>query len=786
MIIINCILLIIYSLIEVFENHFDILDAIVSFLAIIICFLFILRKDVNYSFKKILISIPFTIILTVLSINNFLFNYKLEKITIKNISDEPIIIDAIYKNEKKVKTNHLYNKKYDKRFNASLTTEYKLYNKTDSNYKMYLDPNEKYSISINRIKNIEIDFQRKEKNYSILVNNKKYNIYKYKYQDDKKADVIYNSSYKYKYNNTKRIINILLLLLIIYINFNISIRLFFNKNILLLLPFIIELNNYINISAFSKIFLLLLTLIITYKITPMKLCNKYKIINMLISMYISFSFIGGRIINTSFNIDLFFLYIVLWIYIYYFTLYFLSVIEKMIYEGKITYNKNIKVHRVVVFIMTLLVCILYSYFFHPYILHVDGYMQLNNILESSLSDWHPYFHTIVLGMFYNLFGNLNIYIYFRFVIYSLILNTILFYFNKKGLSIKKIYIISFLITIYPVTGVMLVTLNKDIDFSLALVCLTFYLYLLIMDKKYFHKNILNYIILITSLICVSLFRHNGIYVGVVCLIILLVVYIKDRDILLPVSIIVTSVFIFFIKVPLYNYLKVSSAPRNNDVVQLIHGLDYLVVSNKNIIKDVHDFLNKEVGNDYLLKVSYDKYDVDLLQHYSIENFRDRDIDKLKLIQLYLRQFIKTPVPLIIDRLYGTDQMWNNAEYDFVNYYKYQTKYDEFDDYYGQLAGVELSYNENVNNVLIFIASNELLNLFSFRSGIYIDMLMILLLYCLVKRKEKILIVSIPLIINILTLFISMHHQEYRYIWVIELVFLLMYLIIIYNDKKDYN
>ena len=43
---------------------------------------------------------------------------------------------------------------------------------------------------------------------------------------------------------------------------------------------------------------------------------------------------------------------------------------------------------------------------------------------------------------------------------------------------------------------------------------------------------------------------------------------------------------------------------------------------------------------------------------------------------------------------------------------------------------------------------------------------------------------LPIIINIITLFIAMGHQEYRYVWMILLVALLLILSIRYDAKSN--
>lgn len=793
--VINIILLVIYAFIYSVKNYNSIFLIILSFFTITVLFgKILLNNKPIYSKKNIILSFFVSIFISLFTIGSITFSYKLDKISILNTSDKPITVEGIYLNEKLTKTNYPYSKKYDYINDASIKTEYKLYNKIDESYKMTLYPNKIYDFNVNKIKKIQIDFQKANKNISIYINNKKYVINSYSYDKNKKINKIYDSSYKYYFSNiNNNNINTIIIafVFLIYIYFSIIIRAINDKKsiIYLLSILLIEFNQVINISFFSKIIFILLIFFLTNKKNNIIISKKYIPLIVLSSMYISFSFIGDRIINQKFSLRIITIYLICFFLIYLLFPYFINIIE---YLKAFIKNKNNKKetkifkHRISVFIITFLICLFYQFIFSPYIIHTDTYMEILDIINNKFSNWHPYFHILMMKSFYIIFGKLEYFLYFRFIIYSLLLNSILFYFQKKGLRIKFIYFISIFITIFPITGIMLVTLVKDIDFSIALVALTFYLFLIIKDYDFFRKNRLNYIYLTFSLFLVGVLRHNGIYIVIISVIFLLFLIIKYKKYMLYISIFLTFVLIFTIKIPLYQILNVEDSPKNFDIAPLMHGFCYLIVENKEIDKKIVDYLDEKVMSKENIIKHYDKYNIDLFLHYTEDNVRNKNIDKTKILKMYLKQFISTPFLLIKDRLYGSDMLWNVSEKDNVRVYKYQIKYDEFDTDYSESLDIKENYNEVLSSVinwlLVFISNNEFLNLLFFRTGIYIDLLIILLNYCILKKKNEGL-ASIPIIINIITLFIAMGHQEYRYVWMIELVVFELYFMF-FNYQSD--
>ena len=126
-------------------------------------------------------------------------------------------------------------------------------------------------------------------------------------------------------------------------------------------------------------------------------------------------------------------------------------------------------------------------------------------------------------------------------------------------------------------------------------------------------------------------------------------------------------------------------------------------------------------------------------------------------------------------------MWDAFQKDYIKTYYYQLLYTEYEQ--NELVMDKVSENskksqEKISPIVRSLALNHVSNTILFRTGIYI----ILILIIVIKYFDKKLIISlIPSILNTMTLLLTMHHQSYRYVMYIQLIFILM---LLYINKQE--
>ena len=128
-------------------------------------------------------------------------------------------------------------------------------------------------------------------------------------------------------------------------------------------------------------------------------------------------------------------------------------------------------------------------------------------------------------------------------------------------------------------------------------------------------------------------------------------------------------------------------------------------------------------------------------------------------------------------------MWNIVKNDEIQTFDYQIDEDQFGFSYYNEKDIELhdsALKRMITKILLFISNNKILNMIFLRSGLYLCLLLILFINFFDKKNWLILC---PFIINIMTLFIALHHQSYRYVMFIPLIFIIYFLQVILNNNK---
>ncbi len=776
--IVKLIILLLFNITYLFNNYNDIVQIIILNAIFFLCDYLLVKVKFKLNFKKIILSVLLALVLILINKNSFLCGYKDSKITVNKLDNNVVKIKSIYLNNEKQKLSD---------GGSDPIILYDIYNKIDDSYS--LDLKDSYNFFTNKAKIVTINFEKNNYDYSVLVNDDVVNVPSsvidnkgnfYKAFDNYYTYKVDNVNYSNRYIIFNFIISFLALLIFILSILEFMIQKNFIPIFLFLSLILFEYNSLILINFNLKVVLFLGLLLVysgLYKY-KMEIFDKKRILLYLImGLFSTCFFIGNIFLDSaiSFNhVVIFCLFTIFSIYI----ISFVTCLFKFIMKIILSSSKLKKLDVFLLFCIPLVIFLFYLFIFNPGIITTDATMQIREFSEMPLSNWHPFFHTLVMKFIYNLFGNYQSIIVVRIILIGFVCLYICSYFIKKGVNKKFIYLFLVLFCLNPVVGVYVVSFLKDVDFILFLVLLNFlFIKYVNGDLK---PSIFNYILLFLALIFVALFRHNGLYVYIFSLFFIIILSIKNRHFLFTLVSIISIVFVNFINIFLYNKLSVEIGLKNADVVTMAHGLQSIYYYNGD--KEVERFFGSIISKDELYD-SYSKYNIDVLLHYNSKPFRDVEINKVKLINLYLRKMLVYPDILISDRLYGTDIMWSVFKNDKIETYDYQIFENEFGyNYYSEFGVVprDSFLKDFVVDVLLFISNNKVLNALLLRSGFYLWLIMIL---ALAFYKKGNWLALLPSILNIVTLFIAMHHQSCRYVMFIPIVFVIYFLHICINNNE---
>lgn len=747
-----------FNILYTMNNYCQITDIVIVNILLCSIEIIMIKNKLKFTKKYILFSTLLTLMFMILNKNTIIYGYK--NVNIEINSSKTFEINSIYLNDRKLKISNDFDEE----------NEYYIYNKYNSNYS-YIG--NEYKLNTNKSRKVKIDFEKTSENQEIIVKDSKKNTLNIDKSDIDKNYTFYKSytnyyEYKYdnvNYNNPLKILNLIFSYLTLFIIINNMLQYLSKKEFYKiyagLILFIFEFNEIINLTGIDKFLLMILFTIIYKNKSKVKISKK----NIIGSFFITFLLIGEKIVNSGNILNNIMLYILfsLWN-----TLNIEFIVELL--KNKKSELKQINIiDKILILLIPTIIFIIYYVLFFPYILSSDGSIQLYEIISNKYTNWHPLLSTLILKVHEMIFGNYNFVIPIRMLITVILIYNILTYFIKHGLNKKIAYLVLILVCFNPVFNINMVTLVKDVDFTIGLIAFTFLL-LKYQNEKF---RISDYILLFVSILLILIQRHNGIYIIIVSYIILF--FIKNK---LKLFIGITIPFLIFISlnIILHKKLEVEAGVKNYEIQTAVHGLQavYEKTEDKEIEKEFEEFYSGEE-----LKKYYNKYNVDVILHFNNNPLRSLDIDKSKVLKLYLKKIMQYPFILIKDRLDGTNLMWDTFKKDYINTYNYQLLYTEYEK--NSIISNLTSSNsaksqEKISPIMTALSLNKVTNTIFFRTGIYIILIIIIMINF---YDKKMLISIIPSIMNTITLLLTMHHQSYRYVMYIQLI-----CIIVFLNKKN--
>ena len=107
---------------------------------------------------------------------------------------------------------------------------------------------------------------------------------------------------------------------------------------------------------------------------------------------------------------------------------------------------------------------IYFFAFYPALLTGDTIDQYGHVLENihNYNDGHPFFHTLTLKIITSIFHSVASVTFFQILITSILVGICMEMLCRLNLKDKFAYIITLLLAIYPISGLMLMNIWKDI------------------------------------------------------------------------------------------------------------------------------------------------------------------------------------------------------------------------------------------------------------------------------------------------------------------------------------
>jgi len=202
--------------------------------------------------------------------------------------------------------------------------------------------------------------------------------------------------------------------------------------------------------------------------------------------------------------------------------------------------------------------------FWPGSMSPDSMMQWKQVLNGHLRDWHPAFHTMNLWLLTRMKLSPATVAIAQIIALGSAMGWALSVLQRYGISKAILWITSLFFALCPVNGFMVITLWKDIAYSIVLLILAVYVFQIVMQKGVWLVRSKNWILLGCMLALVSLYRHNGILPAFATVVFLLCFYLRYWK-AIALAAILAFILHTGIRGPLYNALDVR---RGNPLTQV--------------------------------------------------------------------------------------------------------------------------------------------------------------------------------------------------------------------------
>lgn len=453
------------------------------------------------------------------------------------------------------------------------------------------------------------------------------------------------------------------------------------------------------------------------------------------------------------------------------TLSLISLIIRMLnYQIKVS-EDNDKYFRNTFFLI-LFVNFIYLLILYPGNMTPDSVDQWNQKETFLFNNHHPIFSTLYIWALTLVWDSPVAVVVFQIFFFALI-NAYLLK-NIKEFNVLSPMILNFtrfFITFFPLHGFMLNTLWKDIPYAFCFLILTTSLILLVLSNGNWIYNNFNKFILCSSLLGITLIKHDGIYIAVITSLILLLLYRKHYKCLLKV-LIPFIIIVILLKSLVVSNLSKHDTPSWMAFTLPIHQVK-LILDNKNSNVDSHDlaFFRSIIPEEGKEKRNNDHYTpyvpfFGVLGSFNSELFsqnKDEFLNRwLKLVILnkdYALEIWKKQTSII----WSVKRPQDGYQYVVDTGFVLENNYG----IYSNSVIPHLKYP--LANQWKFILGNDNLSWFFGRPALYVYICILCSVVFSLRNGWRAAIVLLPLLLSVGGLSLTIQAQDTRYLYSVFLI-----------------
>ncbi|ANY74137.1 MULTISPECIES: DUF6020 family protein [Paenibacillus] len=454
------------------------------------------------------------------------------------------------------------------------------------------------------------------------------------------------------------------------------------------------------------------------------------------------------------------------------------------YDSNATGTSLIGKYRILIYSLPSIV--IYSFYlisYFPGAMSPDSLDQWSQTISHEFNDWHPVAHTWFIMLTTIIWKSPAAYSVVQILILAFIIGYLGYTFEKYGVRKFLIWMIVLCMSLIPINGIYSITMWKDILYSACMLLFSIFIFNLIKTRGNWLDSNLNIFLYFISSLGFIMFRHNGLLVFVVTLVILAIIFKSDLKKVYFISIIVVVVQLI-ITGPLYNFFNVKSSDPNEALAIPTQLIASVIAQDGNLAQEQKDFFNEVLPLDMWRKL-YNPYSVDPIKFNEQFNRSFLLENKNEFLKQWLVVSFNNPKLVIKAYLKQVSVVWQIKQFNDGVSTLYLT------DIYPKEIGEKMGLTSIVINEKLTSVINQILNStwlyplnIIWRPAIYTFLIILFSFVNILRGNWKYSLISLPVMLNTGMLLAAIPAQDFRYSYGNVLVMFLAFLTVFVGKNSN--
>ncbi|MFE9277963.1 DUF6020 family protein [Paenibacillus glucanolyticus] len=463
-----------------------------------------------------------------------------------------------------------------------------------------------------------------------------------------------------------------------------------------------------------------------------------------------------------------------------FTTYKLLRYDSNVTELSLTVSK----YRILVYsIPSLIIYSIYLISYFPGAMSPDSLDQWSQIISHEFNDWHPVAHTWFIMLTTIIWKSPAAFSVVQILILSFVIGYLGYNFEKYGVNKYVIWISILCMSAIPINGIYSITMWKDILYSACMLLFSIFIFNLIKTKGNWLDTNLNIFLYFISSLGLIMFRHNGLIVFVVTLVILAIIFKSNLKKAYFISIIVVVVQLI-ITGPLYHFFNVKSSDPNEALAIPTQLIASVIAQDGNLVQEQRAFFNEVLPLEMWKKL-YNPYSVDPIKFNEQYNRNFLLENKNEFIKQWLVVSFNNPGLVIKAYLKQVSVVWQIKQFNDGVSTLYLT------DIYPKEVGEQMGLASIVINEKLTSVINQILSStwsyplkIIWRPAIYTFLIILFSFVNILRGNWKYSLISLPVMLNTGMLLAAIPAQDFRYSYGNLLVMFLAFLTVFVGKNSN--